>query len=229
MANRDGREALRGGEQETFNLIAEVLTSEQQWAELLKAPLERAARQGNRGLAQKLVRAGAEIARALHAAAWEGHEGIANDLLENGASVDAKDRSRHGNGNTPLHCAAAEGKTETVRLLLHRGADTDAAGILQCTPLYLAARFGNVAAALALMAAGTDVNFRSRMSVVEVAVEYGNMDIVTAAIERGADMDAVDPQNNKTALHVATVANKKEAIDVLVKAGANIQAQDRNG
>ena len=73
MVNQDEREALRGAEEETFDILAEVLTLEQ-WAELLRAPLERAAKTGNRGLAQKLVDAGAEIGNGLHDAIWGGHE-----------------------------------------------------------------------------------------------------------------------------------------------------------
>ena len=92
MANRDGR----GAEEETFDLLAEVLTPGQ-WAALLKAPLEHAARQGKRGLAQKLVGAGAETGDALHEAARHGHADVATILLlENGASVDAKNTSVGG-------------------------------------------------------------------------------------------------------------------------------------
>lgn len=47
---RKKREALRGGEEETSDLLAQVLTSEQ-WMELLRVPLERAVAKGNRGLA----------------------------------------------------------------------------------------------------------------------------------------------------------------------------------
>ena len=41
--------------------------SRKQWTEWLKAPLEPAAAKDNGDLAQKLVRAGAEIGRTLHA------------------------------------------------------------------------------------------------------------------------------------------------------------------
>ena len=53
MANRDGCEALlRGVEDETFDFLAEVSMSDE-WAELLRAPLDRAAAKGDRGLARK--------------------------------------------------------------------------------------------------------------------------------------------------------------------------------
>lgn len=64
MAQQHLREAFRGEDEETFDLIAGVLTSEE-WAEFLRVPLERAAVKGHRGLARRLVRAGAEIGNAL--------------------------------------------------------------------------------------------------------------------------------------------------------------------
>ena len=52
MANKIGRETLRGGEVCIFGLIFETLTSEQ-LAWLLGALLERVAAKGNRGLSYK--------------------------------------------------------------------------------------------------------------------------------------------------------------------------------
>lgn len=53
---------IRGAD---FRPHLETCTPEQ-WADLLKAILERAAGQGDQDLSQKLVDAGAEIGRALH-------------------------------------------------------------------------------------------------------------------------------------------------------------------
>ena len=69
---------------QTLDLIFQVLMSGQ-WAELLKDPLDRAAGQGNRGLAQKPVAAGAQIGDALHKAVRGGHGRVVNDLLESGS------------------------------------------------------------------------------------------------------------------------------------------------
>eukprot|EP00903_Cladosiphon_okamuranus_P017407 g16031.t1 len=108
-------------EVETIDLIFEALTSKEEWSKLLKAPLERAASKGNRGIVKQLVRAGAELGQALHEAIGGGHGEIATDLLESGASIDAKDTE----GNTPIHVAAYEGETEIVRHLLLKGANED--------------------------------------------------------------------------------------------------------
>lgn len=119
MANRDRREALRGAEEEIFDLLAKALTS-QQWAEMLKAPLKDVVHEGNIGLAHKLLGAGAEVGDALHEAVKGGHGDVVNGFLEIGAPVAAKDTSAFG--NTPLHIAARQGNTELVQLLVRKGA-----------------------------------------------------------------------------------------------------------
>ena len=82
---------------QTVDLIFEALTSEQ-WAELLKAPLEQAAAVGERYLTRKLLHAGANIGDALHEAIRGGYGNIVKCLLANGAAVLAKNTD----GDTPF-------------------------------------------------------------------------------------------------------------------------------
>ena len=193
----------------------------------LTAPLELAAGKGNRDLARRLVRAGAQIGTALHKASGRGHGEIVSDLLESGASVATKD----WHGHTPLHVAAERGETEMVDLLLLKGADKDALDNDECTPLFLAAWKGHLAAALALLAAGADARLRCgefEWPVIIMAAQNGHVDIVRAVIEHGAGVDAADTYQ-RTALHFAARFNEAGAIDVLVEAGANIEARSRGG
>lgn len=226
MANRNGQEALRGEEEDILDLISDALISEL-WAELLKVPLERAAAQGNRGLAQNLVEAGAEIGGALCEAVLGGHGDIVEDLLESGASVV----SVNTGGKTPLHHAAHQGETGMVKVLLLKGADKDALDSLTLTPLYLATFYGHVATALALLAGGADTNLRyntAKSTIVHVATQRGQIEILRAAIEHGADADAKDVYQN-TPLHEAGSYNNAGAIDVLMEAKANIAAFNGSG
>lgn len=142
MANKKGQEALRGLEREVFHLISEIFTPKQ-WAWLLGFPLERAVAQGNRGLAQKLVEAGATTGYALHEAVRGGHGDILEDLVDSGASHVVKGDI----GETALHIAAHRGETAMVRLLLCKGADRDALDTDDRTPLYLAVRNNKLPAA----------------------------------------------------------------------------------
>ena len=222
----NGREALRGAEIQTLDLISQVLTPER-WADLLNGPLERAADQGNRGIAQKLVEAGAAMGDALHAAVQGGHGDVVNYLLDNEASIDALDAR---NGYAPLHIAVQLDKLEMVQLLMLRGADKDAFTLDKWTPLYLAGIHHRVAVALALFAGGADVSVRFgeyERSMVHIAATEGHMVILRALIDHGADVNDVDT-DQRTALHRAAEYNKAEAIDVLVEAGASIDPKDKD-
>lgn len=226
MANRDGREALRGAGEETLDVLSEILTSEE-WAIFLRTPLEVAAAQGNRGFAQKLVEAGAEMGKALHEAVLGDHQEIVNDLLEGGASIDAKDK----NGSTPLHLAAREGKLAIVQLLILKGADKDAMDSRQKTPLYLAVGRRHEAAALALLAGRADVNRRctsENESVLHIAAIVDLPELLRAAIGHGAEIDAANIDKH-TALHFAATESEAEVVDALVGAGADVEATDDTG
>lgn len=56
----------------------------------------------------------------------------------------------------------------------------------------------------------------------------GHIEILKAIIEHGADVDAVNIQQ-ATALHLASLENNAEAINVLATSGANIEAWNRGG
>ena len=59
---------------------------------------ERAAREGKRGLVQRLVGAGVELGDALHTAVPRGHKETASDLEKGGTCPDVDDAG----GNTSL-------------------------------------------------------------------------------------------------------------------------------
>ena len=82
-----------------------------------------AALKGQRELAEKLIKKGADVNKTgwtpLHYAASGGHIAIINLLLENSAYIDAESP----NGSTPLMMAAMYGTPAAVKLLLQEGAD----------------------------------------------------------------------------------------------------------
>ncbi len=220
-----GRESLRGKGEQAFDFISETLEPDE-WAEWLRAPLERAAAKGKRDLARMLVGAGADMGNAPREAVRGGHIELLKDLLDNGASVSSAD----ADGWTLLHDAAAEGYAEMVQLLMLRGADKDAMDKKRYTPLYRAVSARNHAAAIALVAGGADVNLRCGLTdttLVCTAVREGGkrqVEILRALIEHGADVKAGDIDGD-TALHVASEHDEVEAVAVLVEAGADIEAR----
>ena len=117
-----------------------------------------------------------------------------------------------------------------VELLTLKGADRDAMDRSESTPLFLAVCGGHHAAEVALLAAGADVSLLCgwlKESVVHVAARHGLVEALRAVIEHG-DVDAVD-REQYTALHVAVQSNQGGTTDVLIVAGANIEARTRFG
>ena len=222
-------ESLRGVERQTLELIAEVSTLDD-WVQLLAVPLRRAVSRGNRDLAHKLIDAGAAFGDALHEAVEGGYEGIVNDLLEAGDDARTEDER----GRTPLHCAASNGQTEMVQLLLLKGADKDAltADTREFPPLFLAIESNNVATARALLDAGVGVNTpqSSGRTALHMAAQTGHVEMLRAMLEYGPEVNAVDAVGY-TALHVAAFCapenDNSAAIDTLVEAGASIEARDK--
>ncbi|CAM9954551.1 unnamed protein product [Ectocarpus sp. 13 AM-2016] len=196
-------------------------------SEWLAAPLESVAARGEEGLARKLVQAGAKIGGvALHEAVRRGHIAIAELLLENGASVHDEEDD-HG---IPLHAAAEGGSVEAARLLFLNGADIDYQDCDHTTPLSRAITKGHISMVGALLAAGADLTVRLTefdMSLLDLAASSQDVEILRMLIDHGMEVNLAAAFG--TALHWAAKANSANAIDVLVGAGADIQARDMSG
>lgn len=120
-----------------------------------------AAKLGNRGVAEVLIAAGADIKATtrigshmpLHVAAAAGQAGVAEALLRAGAPVAVPTNT----GARSIHFAAASGDPETVRVLASHGADVNAVEPnWGQTPLMFAAATGRTAAVETLMEKGAD-------------------------------------------------------------------------
>ncbi len=173
------------------------------WPALLHVPLASAAWEGDEGMVQKLVEAGARIGDALHAAVRGGHGKIVNHLLESGASIHEPD----GQGLPPLHVAAVFGQAEILRSLLLKGADKDSLDVSGCTALYRAF-YAN------------DDSMRSPPLSGEHCA-----DVVRALLDHGANVRITD-RRGRTPLHCAET---KEVIDMLVEAGSDVHARTDDG
>lgn len=88
-----------------------------------ESPLMLAALKGQRELAEKMIKKGADVNKTgwtpLHYAASGGQTAVVALLLENHAYIDAESP----NGSTPLMMASMYGTPDVVRLLLDEGAD----------------------------------------------------------------------------------------------------------
>jgi uncharacterized protein len=242
-------------------------------------PLLFAARQGDLESARILLDAGAKAddraanaASALVVAAHSGQGAFAKMLLDKGADPNAA-----GAGYTALHAAVLRGDLDLVQALLARGANPNtpiakgtpsryyskdwalnASALAGATPLWQAARYGDVPIMRALVAAGANPKFAyadgSTILIVAVAANsgYGTGDrrerylgpgdtaplpeenervtyaAAAAAIELGADVGATN-QAGDTALHVAAAQAVDSVARLLVEKGADIEAKNKRG
>ena len=121
---------------------------------------------------------------------WAGRRDVARVLIEAGADANA---GSHG-GPLPLHCAAAEGYTDIVALLLSRGADVE--GRRQTsfgeTPLHWAVWRDHREAAALLLEAGADPNARRcrfRHTPLSLAEERAHAELVQLLQRYGGKTD----------------------------------------
>lgn len=144
----------------------------------------------------------------LIAATYDGSVEIGRLLITKGAVVDDKDKS----GTSVLQLAATSNNLEFVRLLLEKGADANTKDQGGFSPLGQAAGNGDRSAELVrlLLKHGAAVNVVSVDSVEHVQ----NGDIAVGRL---------------TPLLMAANHGNFETMEALVKAGANVNAQDIRG
>ena len=177
---------------------------------------------------------------SLLSAVRSGRIDAVTDAIASGADVNAASPD----GSTPLIEAAGARRSEIVELLLDAGADPDVVNRYGVTALHLAARGADAQAITALLAAGADpsVALPEGETVLMAAAKSGNPEVVAAlldgaAIASGGDysgtavvMNAADPNAKEnwygqTALMLAAAGNHTEAMQLLIDAGAELDAE----
>lgn len=159
-----------------------------------------------------------------------------NDLVQVRALIE-KDASRiqwkDPAGNTLLHHAAIQGSVAMVGLLLLKGADINAANVQLNTPLHEAIINRNKEAARALIERGSDLEKKNilKKTPLHLAALYTRKgkDLVELLIAKGAVIDSRDDYQRTPFLLVARQTGNVELGALLLKHGADINAQDRYG
>ena len=199
-----------------------------------KTALHSAATEGRSAMVQALINAGADIeakddlgfSPLLHAS-WSGKFSAVKKLVEAGASVCATGEV----SDTCLTLAAEEGHTETVRYLVGLPEVDIEARNYHARPLFLASENGNTAIVKMLVEAGAKVcaTDKEGRTCLEIASGNGHTETVSYLVGlQEVDVKNTDHQHF-TALHRAVSTGHADVVQVLINAGADIEAKDRMG
>ena len=235
----DSLTALHIAAQENHPEVAEVLIDAGADIEVKhnngRSPLFQASEFGNLRVLKVLVKAGAEVCVAdnegdtcLTLAAYFGHTETVRYLV--GLPEVDVNHSEEDNF-TALHFAAQENHPEVVKVLIDAGADIEVKGVNEESPVLLASQEGALDVVKVLVKAGAEVCVTDNDgdTCLMHAVRFGHTETARALL----CMPEVDvnqsADNTWTALHTAVFKKHSSVVQVLIDAGADIEAKDEEG
>ena len=169
------------------------------------------------------ARAGAD-ATLVDAVKRGDHSAIRTLLAQRGFDVN----EAAPDGTTALHWASHRGDLDTVSRLIRAGADVHVTNRYGIPPIWLAAEEGHGAIVELFLRAGADPNTSrgdSRESVTMIAARAGRVDVIQRLVAHEADVTVKDGVRDQTALMWAAAEGHPEAVRVLARAGADLEAR----
>ncbi|MBW5397182.1 ankyrin repeat domain-containing protein [Brachyspira pilosicoli] len=187
-----------------------------------------ACEKGNEEMFNILIENNADIneksswgASALIYASENGNLNIMQYLIDNGIDVNGK---ADDNGDTPLLWAVTgQNPYEASKLLIENGADVNAtnnSGVAPAT--ILAASIPKVVKLLKDNGADLDTKFLDYYPPIAIAAGAGNLEIVKALVENGADVNYYPNDINYTAIFHAIDQHNYEVAEYLFKNGVDL-------
>ena len=159
-------------------------------------------------------------------------------LLKHGAIVDVQDKRNKSSLHYGVEGALLSGDTsfDVVSCLLNHGADINAPMNGKYTALMMACRSQHVRLVKFLLQQGANVQEKDKdgKTALHFACELtftwkpASCDLLNCLTENGADINALR-KDNRTPLMVASSCGGVDQITFLIKRGANVHLQDKNG
>lgn len=159
-------------------------------------------------------------------------------LLKHGAIVDVQDKRNQSSLHYGVEGALLSGDTsfDVVSCLLNHGADINAPMNGKYTALMMACRSQHVRLVKFLLQQGANVQVKDKdgKTALHFACELtltwkpASCDLLNCLTENGADINALR-KDNRTPLMVASSCGGVDQITFLIKRGANVHLQDKNG
>jgi ankyrin repeat protein len=139
---------------------------------------------------------------------------------------------------TPLHTAARFGREDIGELLIARRADVRTHDDDGKTPLHVAAQYGHAKMATLLLEHGAAIDAKEvgggtplREATLGLGPSGPRLEVATLLLDRGADVNAFEPQSGFTPLFYAVAGSSTDAqmAELLVARGADVNAKAAAG
>ncbi|XDV33670.1 hypothetical protein PO909_003992 [Leuciscus waleckii] len=165
----------------------------------------------------------------LHIAAEQGHTNVVEILTEKFKSCVL---ARTKDGNTLLHIASQCGHPATALTLLRKGVLLHMPNKSGAVCLHAAAKKGHTAVVKALLQKGAHVDATTKdgRTALHIAVENCKPQVVQMLLGFGAHVQLRGGKAQETPLHIAArVKDGVRAAEMLLKSGADVNAEQENG
>lgn len=213
--------AVRADDLEMTRLLLDARANPKAANRLGVTALSLAATNRNAAMIQMLLQAGADPnatqpggQTVLMTAARTGNPDAIRVLLAHGASVNARENSY---GETALMWAVSENHAEAARVLIEHGAEVNARSSLLNYPQE---KFGLEGVVTILP--------RGNWTPLMYAARQGSLDAARVLAEKGADLNATDPDGT-TALVLAIINSHYDTAALLTEKGADPNIADTAG
>ncbi|XP_041370015.1 E3 ubiquitin-protein ligase MIB2-like isoform X2 [Gigantopelta aegis] len=166
---------------------------------------------------------------ALLKALTKKHVDVSRFLIETGTDLEIS----NDKGQSALHCAVYAANASLVRDLMIRGCDVNVVDNSGDTPLHDAiGQNENTCAEMILMSPNLDLTIANErgFNPLQWAAFHGKFGgtLVEKTILRNKSLIDVKLEDGSTPLHIAAINDHKEATEILIKQGADVNIKDKN-